>query len=148
MLAVNTTKLTAGVLERMVKAYLSGQGQKIHQPKQGKQSVKDLVKQNAGVSNIEITDGNIRSFDRVAKKYHIDYAIKKDKNVNPPKYMIFFKARDADVLTQAFRDYVHVNEKKTKRRISVKKNLERFRSVVEQEKLRVKEHIRDGGRKL
>ena len=148
MLAVNTTKLTVGVLERMVKAYLSGQGQKIHQPKRGKQSVKDLVKQNAGVSNIEITDGNIRSFDRVAKKYHIDYAIKKDKNVSPSKYMVFFKARDADVLTQAFRDYVHVNEKKTKRRISVKKNLERFRSVVEQEKLRVKEHIRDRGRKL
>ena len=148
MLAVNTTKLTAGVLERMVKAYLSGQGQKIHQPKRGKQSVKDLVKQNAGVSNIEITDGNIRSFDRVAKKYHIDYAIKKDKNVSPSKYMVFFKARDADVLTQAFRDYVHVNEKKTKRRVSVKKNLERFRSVAEQEKLRVKEHIRDRGRKL
>ena len=148
MLAVNTTKLTAGVLERMLKAYLLGQGQKIHQPKQGKQRVKDLVKQNAGVSNIEITDGNIRSFDRVAKKYHVDYAIKKDKNVNPPKYMVFFKARDADVLTQAFRDYVHVNEKKTKRRVSVKKNLERFRSVVEQEKLRVKEHIRDRGRKL
>ena len=148
MLAVNTTKLTAGVLERMVKAYLSGQGQKIHQPKQGKQTVKDLVKQNAGVSNIEITDGNIRSFDRVAKKYHVDYAIKKDKNVNPPKYMVFFKARDADVLTQAFRDYVHANERKAKKRVSVKKNLEHFRSVVEKQKLRVKEHVVDRGRKL
>mgnify|MGYP003302125376 FL=1 len=148
MLAVNTTKLTAGVLERIVKAYLSGQGQKIHQSKQGKQTVKDLVKQNAGVSNIEITDGNIRSFDRVAKKYHVDYAIKKDKNVNPPKYMVFFKARDADVLTQAFRDYVHANERKAKKRVSVKKNLEHFRSVVEKQKLRVKEHIVDRGRKL
>ena len=148
MLAVNTTKLTAGVLERMVKAYLSGQGQKIHQLKQGKQTVKDLVKQNAGVSNIEITDGNIRSFDRVAKKYHVDYAIKKDKNVNPPKYMVFFKARDADVLTQAFRDYVHANERKAKKRVSVKKNLEHFRSVVEKQKLRVKEHVVDRGRKL
>ena len=148
MLAVNTTKLTAGILERMVKAYLSGQGQKIHQPKQGKQTVRDLVKQNAGVSNIEITDGNIKSFDRVAKIYHVDYAIKKDKHGNPPKYMVFFKARDADVLTQAFREYVHRNEKKTKKRVSVKKKLEQFRSVVEKQKLRVKEHMVDRGQKL
>ena len=48
--------------------------------------------------------------------------------------MVFFKARDADVLTQAFKDYVHANEKRTKRRISVRQKLEHFRQVCEQQK--------------
>jgi len=43
----------------------------------GRQTVKQLVGQNAGVSNIEITDSNIRSFDCVARKYGVDYAVKK-----------------------------------------------------------------------
>ncbi len=144
MLAVNTTKFTAGVLEQMIKSYLAAKKQKKHLPKQGKQSVKDLLGQNAGVSNIEITDGNIKSFERVAKKYHVDFAVKKDKTTDPPKYMVFFKARDADVLTQAFKDYVHANEKKAKRRVSVRQKLAQFRQVVEQQKLleKVKEKIR------
>ena len=41
----------------------------------GKQSVKHLVRQGAGVSNIEITDGNIKSFERVARKYGVDFAL-------------------------------------------------------------------------
>ena len=144
MLAVNTTKFTAGVLEQMIKSYLAAHNQKKHLPKQGKQSVKDLVGQNAGVSNIEITDGNIKSFERVAKKYHVDFAVKKDKTTDPPKYMVFFKARDEDVLTQAFKDYVHVNEKKTKQRVSVRQKLAQFRQVVEQQKVleKIKEKIR------
>lgn len=59
------------------------QGQK--QPKQdkedktykGKQSMDKLMKQNVQLSNIEITDGNIKSFERVAKKYSIDFSLKK-----------------------------------------------------------------------
>jgi len=145
MLAVNTTKFTAGVLEQMIKSYLATHKQKKHLPKQGKQSVKDLIGQNAGVSNIEITDGNIKSFERVAKKYHVDFAVKKDKTTDPPKYMVFFKARDADVLTQAFKDYVHANEKRTKRRISVRQKLEHFRQVVEQQKLLEKVKIKIRG---
>ena len=31
-----------------------------------------LVRQGAGVSNIEVTDGNIKSFERVARKYGVD----------------------------------------------------------------------------
>ena len=53
------------------------QGQKISQKQpqkekedktyKGKQSLDKLMKQNAQLSNIEITDGNIKSFKRVAK---------------------------------------------------------------------------------
>ena len=71
----------------------------------GKQTVKQLVGQNQGVSNIEISDNNIKDFDRVARKYGIDYAVKKDKTGEIPKYLVFFKARDGDALNAAFREY-------------------------------------------
>lgn len=53
-----------------------------------------LMEQDVQLTNIEVTDQNIRSFDRVARKYNIDYALKKDKSNNPPRYLVFFKARD------------------------------------------------------
>lgn len=102
--AVKTTKLTAGVLKKLIKMYLDSQKQKANQPKHGKISIKELVGQNAGVSNIEVTDGNIKSFERVAKKYNVDFAIKKDKTTEPPRYLVFFKGRDADVLTRHLRN--------------------------------------------
>ena len=54
-----------------------------------------------GVSNIEITDANIKAFESTAKKYGIDFALKKADD----RYLVFFKGRDADVLTAAFREF-------------------------------------------
>ena len=48
------------------------------------------MKQNAGVSNIEITEGNIKAFESTAKKYGIDFALKMDTTGNPPRYRVFF----------------------------------------------------------
>ena len=59
------------------------------QPKQEKVTVKELAKQNAGMVNIEITDKNIKSFERYARKYGINYALKKDKSKEPPVYLVF-----------------------------------------------------------
>ena len=56
----------------------------------GKQTVKELIGQNAGVSNIEITDKNIKSFEQVARKYGVDYALKKDTTGEKPKYLVFW----------------------------------------------------------
>lgn len=90
--AVKTSKLTAGVLEKLLKMYLESQKQKQSQPKQGKQTVKELVGQNAGASNIEITEGNIKSFERTAKKYKVDFAIKKIKQQHRPNIWCFSRA--------------------------------------------------------
>ena len=47
-----------------------------------------LLQQNAAISNIEVTDGNIKSFERTANKYGIDYALKKDTSEQPPRYLV------------------------------------------------------------
>ena len=104
-LYIKTGKLTAQTLQKAMKAILSkGKKQLTKQP-QGKQSLKQLMKQNAGVSNIEITGENIKAFESTAKKYHIDFALKKDMTETPPRYLVFFKGRDADVLTAAFKEF-------------------------------------------
>lgn len=41
------------------------------------------------MSNIEVTDGNIKSFERVARKYGVDFALKKDVSSQPPRYLVF-----------------------------------------------------------
>ena len=45
--------------------------------KRGKQSIKSLQQSGAQLTNIVVTDNNIKSFDRVARKYGVDYSLKK-----------------------------------------------------------------------
>ena len=136
-LCIRCGKVTANLLKAAMKKALTKmeqekqklQGQK--QPKQdkedktykGKQSMDKLMKQNVQLSNIEITDGNIKSFERVAKKYSIDFSLKKDMTADPPRYYVFFKARDADVMTAAFKEYTGQSLNKDKKP-SVRKKLQ------------------------
>ena len=69
----------------------------------------------------------------MARKYNIDFAVKKDKTTGPPKYLVFFKAKDKDVLAQAFKEFVHENEKKQSR-VSVKEKLAHFKEIVNERK--------------
>ena len=108
-LCIRCGKVTANLLKSaMVKALAKmeqekkQQGQKTNQKQsqkekedktyKGKQSLDKLMKQNVQLSNIEITDGNIKSFEQVAKKYSIDFSLKKDVTADPPRYYVFFKA--------------------------------------------------------
>ena len=104
-LSVNVGKgaarLTEQALQKAIKKFLEQKSKAPH----GKQTMRQLMKQNAGVSNIEITDSNIKAFESTAKKYGIDFALKKDTTENPPRYLVFFKGRDADVLTAAFKEF-------------------------------------------
>jgi len=92
----------------------------------GKQTIKQLNAQGVQLSNLKITDENIKSFDRVARKYGIDYSLKKEIGADPPKYLVFFKAKDVDVMTAAFREYAGVElKKKQVKKPSVRKKLQK-----------------------
>jgi len=128
-LVVRTAKLTEEIQKRMIMAYLNDLAYEDVPEKHGKMSVKELMEKDQGANTMDINNGNIRDFDRVAAKYNIDYAIKKDKLENPPKYVVFFKGRDADVISAAFKDFLNLEEKKSKRP-SLRQKLQRFRSIV------------------
>ena len=105
VLIVDGAKMSEQVLEKALRAYLDAQ--KNHPAKiyRGKQSLKHLARQNAGLANIEISDKNIKAFTHVAKKYHVDFALKKDTTAEKPRYLVFFKSRDADAITAAFQEF-------------------------------------------
>ena len=104
-LYIKTGKLTAQTLQKAMKTLLVQMKKQKDKTPQGKQTLKQLMKQNAGVSNIEIAEDNIKAFESTAKKYGIDFALKKDTTESPPRYLVFFKGRDADVLTAAFKEF-------------------------------------------
>ena len=138
-LTVSTAKLTGRIFKAAVCKYLAYH--KIQKSRNGpviphgKQTVKQLIGQNQGVSTIESSDPDIKSFERIARKYGVDYAIKKVKTKDKPKYVIFFKARDADALTQAFTEYTRKSVEKEKHP-SV---LEKLHSLTEKMQNRVLE---------
>ena len=101
-LMVSTAKLTGRKLLEAGRAALK-QHQEMSAPH--RQSVRTLLRQNRGVSSVEISKTGIRGFERYAKKYGIDYTIRKDNSEIPPRYLVFFKAPDADAFNAAFKEY-------------------------------------------
>lgn len=95
-----------------------------------------FLKLNA--SHIEITDQNIRAFSSTAKKYGLDFALKKDASGEHTRYLVFFKGRDADVITAAFREFSAKNLSREKAP-SIRRKLEK---AQEQSKTQHKEQER------
>lgn len=144
-IAIRGGKISAEVLDKALKKFVQEleKAQKTaSQPKtyRGKQTVKHLVSQNAAISNIEVTDGNIKSFDRTAKKYGIDYALKKDASEQPPRYIVFFKGRDVDVMTQAFKEF-SAKTVKRQEKPSLRQQLSKQIQKAKENKHREKEKV-------
>ena len=140
-LVIRTSKLTADVLKKAMIAYLNHLKNK-QANWHGKISVKKLMGKDQGANTMEITENNIKSFERVAKKYNVDFA-------DPPKYVVFFKGRDADVIAMAFKEFVHGNEKKQNRE-SVRDRLNRYKELWTQtmNRERAREKTKDRGQSL
>lgn len=133
-LAISTTKLTGRTLCRALSMYLRHCKQKKALKDdhiKGKQTVKELIGQNQGVSSLPVGETGIKDFERIAKKYGVDFAIVKDKTVTPMKYMVFFKARDADAIAQVLAEYTAKQVKKqSQNRPSILKVLKKFKELV------------------
>ena len=104
-LIIDGAKMSEQVLEKALQKFLEAQKNKSLKMHRGKQTLKQLAGQNAGLANIEISDKNIKAFTHVAKKYHVDFALKKDTTTEQPRYLVFFKSRDADAITAAFQEF-------------------------------------------
>lgn len=104
-LIIDGAKMSEQVLEKALQKFLEAQKNKSPKMHRGKQTLKQLAGQNAGLANIEISDRNIKAFTHVAKKYHVDFALKKDTTAEQPRYLVFFKSRDADAITAAFQEF-------------------------------------------
>ena len=80
-------------------------------------------------SSIPIEKTDLKGFEQVARKYGVDYAIAKDQNMVPPKYTVFFKAKDADALTSAFEEFTN-RKLKAKEKPNVLEQLNKLKELV------------------
>lgn len=140
-LAIRSGKVSGQLLWKALKAYVAHHNKKKaakevakNTPIKGKQSVKQLVGQGQGVSSMDIGDTGIRDFKRIANKYGVDFAITKDRSIDPPKYTVFFKAKDADAITAVLKEYAAKQtkrkESKEKERPSILQKLKKFKEIV------------------
>ncbi len=144
-LAISTTKLTLRNLLNLYNAWRRHQKAKTAELPVGKQSIKKLLGQNQGVSSVPIENTDLKGFEQVARKYGVDYAVTKDKNQIPPRYTVFFKARDADALTAAFEEFTN-RKLKNKEKPSVLEQLGKVKEIVAAlvpDKIRHKSQERD-----
>lgn len=134
-LAISTSRLSARTIVAGIRMYLQHQRnaaakkptkvEGVH----GKQTVKELIGQNQGVSRMPLGDASIRDFEREARKYGVDFAVTKDKSVHPPQYTVFFKARDNDALQQ-IADSLMAKQLNADKKPSIVKQLEKLKSLV------------------
>ena len=139
---MKATKLTARGLAYVVRAV----GRKIakaHRAKQtphGKQTVKKLMAHGASTNSLELS-GDTKLFDRVARKWNVDYAFYK---TGPDKYLLFFKTGQADAMTACFSEYSRkVLDKSKSRRVPIREQLKRAADQLAKEKPRQKERVKE-----
>lgn len=136
--SITATKLTAKVLARALAA-IARKIQKEHRKAQiphGRQTVKKLMNHGAATNSLPL-DGDTRLFDRVARKWNVDYAFHK---TGPNKYLLFFKAGQADAITACFSDYMkRVMARAKDKRLPI---LEQLKSAGELVKTRPRQHER------
>ena len=140
-LAVRSSKVTAQVLYKGLKAFINHQKRKAamkaaekDEPIKGEQSVKELIGQGQGVSSMPIGDEGVKDFKKICNKYGVDFAVVKDKTVEPPQFTVFFKAKDADAITQVLKEYsakqVKKKQKAETKKPSILDKLKKFKDIV------------------
>lgn len=128
-LTCKATRLSGRALAKMMNLYLQHRKVKKQSSSvpQGKQTVKELAAQGQGVTTIETADKDIKVFHKTMKKYGVDYAIMKNSKTKPPTHTIFFKAKDGDAITKAFKEYVDkLSKSKEKSKPSVLDKLKKL----------------------
>ena len=150
-LAIKTTKVSVRILYKGLKAFMNHQKKKAVQKVStiiGEQSVKELIGQGQGVSSMPIGDSGVKDFKKICNKYGVDFAIVRDKATDLSQYTVFFKAKDADAITNVLKEYVTKQMKKQqkKQRPSILEKLKKFKDIVaktpKKEKERRKEQER------
>ena len=147
-LTTRAAKLTGQGLVKLIRMYMQHRKNKKLHPNipQGKQTVKSLAKQGQGMTSLDMNDNDVKLFDRIMKKYAVDYAVMTDKKTTPPTHTIFFKGKDVDAVTKAFGEFTATITKKATRP-SVLEQLRKIteivkNSITDRVKNKDKEHTR------
>lgn len=91
------------------------------------------------VNSIEVESPVL--FDRMARRFNVDYAF---YQTGPDKYLLFFKAGQADAITACFESYSRKLLGKSKSsRIPIREQLKRAADQLAKEKPKTKERAKE-----
>ena len=111
-ISIKAEKMTADVLKSALREFMSGKAEL-----NGRLAFKQLRAQSPStLDRSEVSDRNIGDFLKIARKYDVDFALKRDKSTTPPTYHVFFSAAKTDDFKRAFSEYVGKGQGKTQKR--------------------------------
>ena len=126
-LSIKAAKLSSRLLAKAMLAFL----RRARNPaaKRGEQSIKSLAKSGASIENVEIPD-DIKAFRKTARKYNMDFALKKDKSTDPPSWIVFFKSKDSRSMEAAFKEFSKKVLDAGPKVPTMQQEMERFRDIA------------------
>ena len=105
----------------------------------GRQSVKKLMAHGENVNSIEVEAPKL--FDHMARRFNVDYAFYK---TGPDKYLLFFKAGQADAITACFERYSRrLLEQSKSSRIPIREQLKKAAEQLVKEPLKTQERTKE-----
>ncbi len=144
-LAFTTAKVTGKVLCRALSLYLQHLRNTKDRAKHGMQTVKQLIAQGQGATTVEVSGGSVGAFKRIANRYGVDFAIKKDKTADTPKYTVFFKAKDLDAVSSVVKEYSArlMKIQKTREKPSIVKELRKIKAEIAENAKKITEKVKE-----
>ena len=131
-LEIKAAKITAKLIIQQIKKLLKeaeqfGGMEKFVGLKGNEVKLKDLVKKGQ-LEEIAIGETELKSLKKELNRYGVKFSVMKDKKTD--QYSLFFQAKDVKIMDKAFKKVLADLEKKTERKESIHKNLEKFKELV------------------
>lgn len=122
-----TAKLLLTLLKKLMKeAEKLGGLEKLVSSKGNEVKLKDMVKKGQ-LEEIPVEEAELKELKKELNRYGVKFSVMKDKESG--KYSVFFQAKDMKVMDKAFKHALAESEKKTERKESIHKNIEKFKEM-------------------
>ena len=131
-LEIKAAKITVKLIIQQIKKLLKeakkfGGMEKFVSEKGNEVKLKDLV-QKGQLEEITIKETELKRLKKELNRYGVKFSVMKDKKKE--QYSLFFQAKDVKIMDKAFKKVLTDLEKKTERKESIHKNLEKFKELV------------------
>lgn len=129
---VRAGKVTGKILLDLIRKLLKesekiGGLEKLVGSKGNEVKLKDMVKQGQ-LEEIPVEETELKELKKELNRYGVKFSVMKDKESG--KYSVFFQAKDMKVMDKAFKHALSESEKKTERKESIHKNIEKFKEMA------------------
>ena len=129
---VRAGKVTGKILLDLIRKLLkesekNGGLEKLAGSKGNEVKLKDMVKKGQ-LEEIPVEETELKELKKELNRYGVKFSVMKEKESG--KYSVFFQAKDMKVMDKAFKHALSESEKKTERKESIHKNIEKFKEMA------------------